>query len=374
VTRLTYKYRLYPTKAQVLALEGNLMLCCELYNAALQERRDAYRIERKSIQLSSQNRQLPKIKEDRAELNSVYAQVLQDVLRRVDKAFVHFFRRVRLKQKAGYPRFHSKRRYDSMTYPQGGFSINGRHLKLSKIGNVKIKLHRVLEGKIKTLTIKRQAGKWFAYFCVEINPLPLQLSHDAIGIDVGLSSFATLSNGEEIRNPRYYKKSQAKLRCAQRKVSRRKNKSSHRRFKAVMILQHVHLHIGMQRLNFHHEESRRLINRYGLIAIEALNIQGLARSMLAKSVYDVGWSSFISLLVYKAENAGRVLEKVDPRGTSQTCVCGTRVTKTLADRWHYCSYCGLTGPRDHIAAQVILSRARTEPSGVNVEVVNSCVA
>src|SRR5437764_6505238 len=156
ITRRTFKFRIYPSKAQTTCLNHTLSLCCELYNAGLQERRDAYRLERKSIRYLEQANQLPEIKEARPELNDIHSQVLQDVLRRLDKAFQNFFRRVKeRKDKAGFPRFRSRRRYDSFTYAQSGFSIANGKLRLSKIGDVKIKLHRPIEGKVKTLTVMR---------------------------------------------------------------------------------------------------------------------------------------------------------------------------------------------------------------------------
>ena len=369
----TFKYRLLPTRHQVEILECHLALCCELYNAALQERRDAWRLNRKTVSFKSQSAQLPKIKAERPDVNEVYSQVLQDVLHRIDKAYSAFFRRVKRKEKPGFPRFRSRARYDSLTYPQIGFSIEERHLKLSKIGSLKIEVHRLIEGTIKRLTIKREAGRWFALFVCEVEPNPLSFTAKTVGIDVGLSTFATLSTGESIENPRWYRNNQQALRVAQRRVARRKKGSSRRR-KAVLLLQRAHVLIRNQRADFHHKLSRELVNENGLIAVEDLNVKGLAGGMLAKSVNDAGWSNFINMLAYKAESAGRILIKVDPRGTSQTCTCGATVRKTLADRWHLCLSCGLSANRDHVSAQVILAKAGTLPSSVNVEDLISCVA
>ncbi len=352
---LSFRFRLYPTKQQAALLDETLSGCCELYNAALQERRDAWRINRESINFAGQSAQLVEIKQVRPELNGIYSQVLQDTLRRVDKTFKSFFGRVQRKAKAGFPRFRSCSRYDSFTYPQLGFSVQGSHLCLSKIGKVKIKLHREIEGKIKTLTIKREAGRWFACFSVEVEGQPLPVRTESVGVDVGLLSFATLSDGTEIDNPRYYREGQKHLRIVQRKVARRK-KGSHRRRKAVQLLQRAHAHVSNQRTDFHHKISRWLVNEYGLIVVEELNVKGLASGMLAKSVNDAGWSAFIAKLLYKAENAGRELMRVDPRGTSQTCLCGASTPKTLSQRWHQCSACGLSANRDHVSAQIILAR------------------
>lgn len=352
-TRKTFKYRLYPTKNQAVILGEQLALCCELYNAALQERRDAWKMAHKSINFRSQSDQLPQVKADRLDVKGVYSQVLQDVLHRVDKTFQSFFRRVRRKETPGFPRFRSRAWYDSFTYPQLGFAVEGARLNLSKIGSIKLKLHRPIEGTVKTVTIKREAGKWYACFSVEVESVPLSPSSKTIGIDVGLTHFATLSDGREIDNPRFYRTAQSALRIAQRKVARRK-RGSRRRRKAVRLLQRAHIHAGNQRSNFHHQIARTLVNTYGVISVEDLNVKGLARGMLAKSVSDAGWSAFIAKLAYKAENAGRVLIKVDPRGTSQTCICGASVPKTLGQRWHECLACGLSLGRDHVSAQIIL--------------------
>jgi putative transposase len=350
----TFRFKLYPSKAQIVLLEQTLSACCELYNAAVQERRDAWRINRKSINFASQSAQLVDIKAVRTELNGVYSQVLQDTLHRVDKTFKAFFGRVKRKAKAGFPRFRSHTRYDSLTYPQLGFSIEGSKLRMSKIGRVKIKLHRPIEGKIKTLTIKREAGNWFACFAVECAVEALPVSTESIGIDVGLTTFATLSDGVEIENPRYFKESQARLRKAQRKVARRKKGGNSRR-KAVQLLQRAHAHIRNQRSDFHHKISQWIVANYGLIAVEDLNLKGLASGMLAKSVNDAGWGMFLDKIAYKAANAGRQFFRVNPNGTTQTCSgCGSHVPKDLSQRVHQCPTCNLTTGRDENAAINIL--------------------
>ena len=357
IIRKTFKFRLYPTKAQDALLTIQLSEACRLYNAALQERRDAWRINRESVNYYTQAKQLTEIRvAGDTELTS--ASCGQDVLHRVDKTFKAFFRRIKAKQKAGFPRFKSHTRFNSITFPSygDGCKLIDPKLRLQGVGLVKVKLHRPIEGKIKTLTVKRECGKWYACFSVECEAQPLPASVENVGIDVGLTAFATLSNGTEIDNPRWYREAQAKLRCAQRKVARRK-KGSNRRRKAVQLLQKAHAHIRNQRADFHHKISRWLVNEYGLIAVEDLNIKGLASGMLAKSVNDAGWGYFLNMIAYKAENAGRQFVKVDPRDTSQTCTCGARTPKTLSQRWHHCSECGLSANRDHVSAQVILQRA-----------------
>lgn len=352
----TYKFRLYPTKRQVETLEGQLALCAELYNAALQERRDAWTLNRVSISYFDQTYQLPEIKKLRPDLAEVGANVCLDALQRVDKAFKAFFRRVKRGEKPGYPRFKSFRRYDSVSYKGSDTSLTGNKLRLSKIGRVRIKLHRPMDGKVKQVHVKREAGRWFAIFVCECEPKPLPACDAKVGIDVGLIAFATLDDGTEIENPRYFREAQAKLRRAQRKVARRK-RGSNRRRKAVLLLQRIHAHVYNQRADFHHKVSRWIVDNHGLIAVEDLNVKGLARARLAKSVHDVAWSQFFNFLRYKAENAGREFVEVNPRGTSQECLCGASVPKTLSQRWHQCSACGLSAPRDHVSAQLILQRA-----------------
>ena len=354
--RKTFRYRLYPSAEQATFLESQLGEACFLYNAALEERREAWRMQQVSRTYYDQANQL---KEIRAAGNLALANFscCQDVLRRVDKAFQAFFRRLQAGQPAGYPRFRSHRRFDSITFPSygDGCGLSDNRLRIQGAGHLKVKLHRPVEGKIKTVTIKRAAGKWYVCLSVEVAQRPLPASERSTGLDVGLSSFAVLDDGTEITNPTYYRKAQQVLRIAQRRVARRPNKRSKGRHKAVVLLQKAHEHIANQRRDFHHKESRKLVNTYGLIAVEDLNIKGLAAGMLAKSVHDAGWATFIQMLSSKAAEAGRTLVQVNPRGTSQRCSqCGTTVPKTLQDRWHDCPACGLSLSRDHNSAREIL--------------------
>ena len=348
MSRKTFKYRLYPNRPQRERLQTTLDLCRELYNAALQERRDGYKVAQAKLNYYTQANQLTEIKAIRSDVASLHSQVLQDVLRRVDKSFQNFFRRVKMHQTPGFPRFQGRHRYDSFTYPQAGFKLNGK-LQLSKVGNVKIKLHRELRGEIKTLTVKRENGNWYACFSCVVAAEPLPRLDNATGIDVGLETFATLSNGDKIPNPRWYRESEARLRRAQRKVARRKKRTNRRR-KAVQILAQVHKDIFNARNDFQHKESRKLIQKYGTIFAEDLNIRGLSQGMLAKSVQDASWSSFLNKLSYKAEHAGRRFVQVNPWGTSQRCPCGADNPKKLSDREHVCMECGLLTTRDHASA------------------------
>jgi putative transposase len=209
--RKTFKYRLYPSKAQTAALDGQLDEARRLYNGALQERRDAYRTAGTSLTYYDQANQL---KEIRAEggLDLANFSACQDVLRRVDKTYKSFFARVRSgKGKAGFPRFKSRDRFDSYTFPSYGDGVRllaancGGKLRVQGVGQIKVKLHRAVEGTIKTVTLKREAGRWYACLSVESGAELLPVTSAAVGIDVGLSTFATLSDGTEIENPRYYR-------------------------------------------------------------------------------------------------------------------------------------------------------------------------
>jgi len=355
--RRTFKYRLYPTHEQAGTLEHQLSEARSLYNAALQERRDAWRMQRVNLNYYDQANQLKEIR-DAGNLDLANFSACQDVLRRVDKTFKAFFRRIKAGEIAGYPRFKSRDRYDSFAFPAWG---DGCHLTdtgrvyAQGVGSIKLKMHRPLAGEIKTLTLKREAGKWYACFSVVVG-IPVQIPPPgAIGIDVGLYSFAALSDGQLIPNPRNLKTGLGRLRRCQRKVARRQKGGSGRR-KAVRLLQKAHTHIRNQRSDFHHKLSQHLANTYGLIAVEDLNIKGLSRGMLARSVNDAGWGSFLAKLAYKAEEAGGELVRVNPNRTSQVCSqcgCLPDVPKSLADRIHSCS-CGLVIDRDVNAARNIL--------------------
>jgi putative transposase len=351
--RKTYKYRLFTTAAQAQALEAQLGEACRLYNAALQERRDAYQGYGVSINYYDQSNQLKAIRAA-GDCGLANFSACQDVLRRVDKTFKAFFRRVKAGEKAGYPRFKSRRRFDSYTFPSygDGCKLVDSRLYLQGVGHLKVTLHRPVDGTIKTVTVKRECGKWYVCLSVEYTAPSLPKCDAHTGIDVGLTAFATLADGTEIPNPRYAKNAQAKVRIAQRRVARRKKGGNNRR-KAVRLLQKAHAHVKNQRADFHHKTARSLVNTYGVIAVEDLNVIGLSRGMLAKPVHDVGWGQFLTILTHKAAEAGRQVVAVNPRGTSQTCLCGAPVPKTLSQRWHQCVECGLSAPRDHVSAQLI---------------------
>lgn len=354
-----YKYKLKVSRAVAQKFEQTLSVCCELYNAALQERRDAWRVGQVSVRCFDQINQLPKIRAEREDVAAVYAQVLRSPLERVDRAFQGFFRRVKAGEKAGYPRFKSVKRYDSFTYPQSGYKLEDNKLHLSKLGTCRVRLSRSIEGKVKTCTIKREVDGWFVIFTVEENTCPYyRKTSVSVGVDVGIENFATLSTGEAIANPQFLRQAERRLKTAQRRVARRK-KGSARRRKAVQLLVKQHQKVKRQRLDFFHKLSLRLVRDFDSVAFEDLNVQGMVKNHhLAKSISDAAWSTFIILHTAKAEYAGRLVVKVAARFTSQDCSsCGARTLKSLAQREHRCAACGLVLHRDHNAALNIKGRA-----------------
>jgi putative transposase len=357
------KYRLYPNVTQEKTLDTTLYLCRQLYNAALEERRGAYKKCGVSVSYYEQKRALTEIKADLPEYKGVHSQVLQDVVERLDKSFKGFFRRVKSGVKAGYPRFKGRDHYDSFTYPQAGktgampIEDSGK-VYLSKIGNVRCKVHRPLEGKVKTATVKREGSKWFIVFTCEVEVQPLPETGDIIGIDLGTNpNFLITSDGEFVAAPRHFKKSERKIGLLQR-AQKNKKRGSRRHKSLKRRIASEHRKIANRRRDFHHKTARTLINRHDVVFHEDLNIIGLARSRTAKGVLDAGWASFINILSLKAENAGRRVTGVDPKYTSQDCSqCGHR-QKVKIGHAYICANCGMDMHRDVNAAINILNRGR----------------
>jgi putative transposase len=357
-----FKFHFKPSKTQSQKLNDILRLCADLYNAALSERREAYKLNRISINYQAQQNQLPEIKETNPEYKNIHSQVLQNVLKRVELAFQGFFSRVKKGVKAGFPRFRSLNRYDSFTFPQSGFSLIGNKLTLSKIGTVKLKLSRQVVGKIKTLTIKNECGKWFAIFTVETSAQPLPKTGEEIGLDAGIACFLKLSDGSDVDNPRFGEKLQKSLRVAQRSVSRKK-KGGQNRKKSVLKLRKIHQRIKNCRTDFQHKAAYWLVNSYDLICIEKLKVSNMLRNHhLARVISDVSWSSFYQILKCKAENAGKTVVEVPPHHTSQTCSrcghCEKANRKTQAD--FVCLKCHFSINADHNAAINILRLGKSE--------------
>jgi putative transposase len=230
-------------------------------------------------------------------------------------------------------------------------------LKLSKLGNIRVKLHRPVEGEIKTCTLRRNAsGDWDLSLSCELEVQPQTPKEESIGIDVGLTHFATLSNGKEITNPRFFRQGEKALAKAQRTLSKLKKGTSERRKKGKVVAK-IHEKIRNQRKNFCHKESKKIIDQYQFICIEDLNIKKMIEgSYFAKSITDASWNQFRQFLTYKAEEAGRKLGLANPAYTSQDCSqCGHREKKELSERKHSCSQCGYKASRDLNAAQNILA-------------------
>jgi putative transposase len=352
--RRAYVYKLRPNHSQLARLEGTLETCRRLYNDALAERKERWKSGQKSIGFATQCASLTQRKKSSSYLQSVHSQVLQNVLRRVDRSFQNFFRRVEFGEKRlGYPRFKGRGWYDSFCYPQygNGAKFKDGRLVLSKIGHIRVFADRPLEGKPKTAVIIRKADGWYVSIVCEIQPKPLPKTGKSIGIDVGITHFATISTGETIENPRCYGRAERKLRKAQRRVSRRK-KGSKRREKTRILLARAHQKVARQRRDHAHKTAKHLVEKHDRIAVEDLNVSGMVKNRhLAKAIFDSSWSTFVQILSDKAEWAGREVVKVNPRNTSQECSgCGELIRKSLAIRWHSCPSCGCELCRDHNAA------------------------
>ncbi len=350
VTR-AWKFRLYPTKMQVKEMETHLWLSKNLWNELLELTKQTYADYGKFSTTRALN--------ELAKTSELYSQVAQDVFRRLNKSIYGMIERRKKGINAGFPRFKNLDRMRSLTYPQFGFSLTGKKLKVSPFGEINIKLHRNVVGKIKTLTLKREASrKWYAILTTETETNPIQKNNGSqIGIDLGLINFAVLSDGTTIKNPRHLKRYADRLAEKQRKVPRKKKGSSRRRIanRKVAIL---HEKVRRTRRDFLHKLSRKLVHSHSLMALEKLASQEMAKQQYGKSINDAGWSEFISMVSYKAESAGSRVVLVNPANTTKICSdCGELVKKELHERQHNCPSCGLSIDRDHNAAINILNRA-----------------
>ena len=356
----SYRYRLSPTSAQARRLESWLTLTRELYNAALQERRDAWTKQRRSVALYDQFRALPAVRDVRPEFDAIPIVVLRGTLQRLDRAFAGFFQRCKSGEKPGYPRFKGRGCFESILiddlHGENLVVAGGKRVKVPLLGKFKFKQHRPLEGTPKAMRLTRDAGgRWFVTFaCVDVPVRLLPPTGKAVGVDLGLTSFIATSDGDTVLNTRPGTVARLAVERAQRRVSRRRRGSKRRRV-AVRLLARAHCRVANIRRERHITLARGLVAAYDTICVEKLNIKGLASGMLAKSVNDAGWGDFLHWLRVKAESAGRAVVEVDPRGTSQVCsACGVIVAKTLSERTHRCSDCGLVLDRDVNAARNIL--------------------
>ena len=360
--RKTFQYRLYPTKQQIRLLDSQLEECRWLYNRFLDERKQAWEERQEGIPLYDQQAELPALKVERPSLKVVHSQVAQNVAVRLDLAMQAFFRRVTDGEKPGYPRFKGKGRYHSLTFPQVPSGCNlmpdHQHVSVSKVGDVKLVYHRVLEGTPKTATIKRSStGKWSITFSCEWEPTALPPTNKPVGLDVGLHTFATCSDASTIANPRFFRQEEKALAQAQRKLSK-EDRGTPQREKRRKLLARTHERITWRRENFAHQESRKIVNQYDVIAVEDLSINRMVHPHgLAKSIHDAAWGQFAQLIACKAAWAGRRYIAVNPAYTSQDCSrCHHRKSDlTLADRIYHCDCCGLEIDRDLNAAFNILA-------------------
>jgi putative transposase len=359
----TFKYRLYPNKQQQRLLDQQLEECRWLYNLLLAERKTAWEERQESLRYFDQATELPALKAQRPALAQVQSQVLQNVAVRIDLAFKAFFRRCQAGETPGSPRFRGQGRYDSLTYPQVPvgcqLDADAKRVRLHGIGPVKLVLHRPLEGKPKTATVRRSStGKWYVTFsCACAEPERLPETGQQVGIDVGLKAFATLSSVPEdaIANPRFFRMEERALAKVQRAHSQLDQGTPARRIHRKVIAR-VHERIAWRRGDFAHQHSRHIVNRFDLIAVEDLSVNRMKHNhCLAKSISDAAWSQFTDLLAYKAAWAGRQFVAVNPAYTSQDCSqCGHRQKLCLSDRTCTCPCCGVILDRDSNAAQNIL--------------------
>jgi len=371
--RLAYRYRLFTNANQERELAAALETHRRLYNVCLDYKKLAYQCFGASLNYCDFSRWFKGQRRTNPYFARLNFSAAQATMRRLDKSFANFFRRVAAgAAQPGYPRFKGRDWFDSIEYPayRDGVRLTGHHLYVQHVGTIRVKMHRPVEGVIKNVRLKREAGKWFVIFSCELADAAVTPSVlPPVGIDVGLTHFLTTSEGTQEANPRYLRDTLPALRRANRSVSRKK-KGGANRHKAVVRLQKVHALIANQRREHHYQVACRLVLAFGFIVVERLNISAMLKNdKLSRAIADVAWGSFAGILKHKAEKAGAQVVEVDPKGTSQQCSqCGQEVRKDLSVRWHDCPHCGLSLDRDHNAARNILARglARTAPAGVNV--------
>ncbi|WYL94452.1 MAG: transposase [Gloeotrichia echinulata IR180] len=378
--KISYQYRIKPNREQAEKIDKTLeMLRCQ-YNYLLAQRFDWYEMNRCPIDGCPLICHLPELKEqplyynqkaslvqlkvDRPWYKEIHSQVLQEVPKRVELAFDRWLKGDVNGKKSGRPRFKGKGQYKTFTYAQfKQRNFVNNKITLSKIGDVKVIVHRPIPDglKIKTASVTKKADGYYVSLSLEDSTVPTikpDFNPESItGIDMGLKEFLTTADGETVAIPQHYRKAQKRLRVIQKRVSRRK-KGSNRRQKAVKKLGRQHKKVADKRKDFHFKTANNLLKKYDVIAHEDLNIKGISKSRLSKSVHDAGWGNFLSILTNKAENAGLLVIPVNPKNTSQDCSnCGAKVPKKLHERWHNCPHCGCSLDRDHNAAINIKNRA-----------------
>lgn len=384
--RTACQYRLRLTHAQQAVIDEWLELCRRQYNYRLAERFNWYEQNRCHInacplicylpQLKdrpdfyTQKRDLVNSKRLFPEYKHIPSHTLQDVVARVDKTFERWRGGDSNAKRSGKPRFKGTGRYRSLAFPDPlkPEHIDGKFIQLPKIGKLKVILHRPIPAgfKVKTATITKKADGYYITLSLQDPSVPelkpeLPTFDNTMGIDLGLKAFLVTDEGAEVEIPQYYRKAEKRLKWLGRSLSRKK-KGSKRRRKAVKRVARMHLKVSNQRRDFHYKTARKLVCKGKNIGHEDLNIKGLARTKMAKSINDAGWAAFVQILSLKAAKAGLMTIAVNPNGTTQMCSgCDSRVPKTLADRWHACPECGLELDRDENAARNILKLAVGHP-------------
>jgi putative transposase len=363
--RRAYKFRAYPTRPQQGRAVRLLRDHCDLYNAALQERRDAWRMRMVPVRYSDQSAQLREVRKadpDGQGRHSFTAQ--QQTLRRLDATFRAFFRRaMKSRHKVGYPRFKPYQRFDQVLFIAGnGAKWEPAHAdrwaraSFQAVGRLKVNQHRPVKGPVKTLQLKREHRRWYVVVVAEAEAEPLPPTGRGVGVDVGVARFLTTSDGHVVRNPRFLATAQAQITRLQRSKERTRLGSGNRR-RLRRALAKEWRKVRNQRRDFHHKTARSLVNSYEVLALEHLNINNLTLSArgtveepgrmvaqktgLNRSILDAGWGQFISILVAKAESAGRRVVRVNASYTSLTChACGSRCTRPRQDTV-ICPNCGV---------------------------------
>jgi putative transposase len=377
--RISYQYKIKPNKDQAEKIDKTLEMLRYQYNYLLAQRFDWYEMNRCSIDRCplichlpelkdkpnyyNQKTSLTRLKLDRPWYKDIHSQVLQEVPKKVEITFNRWLKGDSNGKKAGRPRFKGVGQYKTFTFLQ----FKRHHfidniITLSKIGDVKVIVHRQIpEGfDIKTVSVTKKADGYYVTLSLDDQTVPTIKpdfnADNIVGIDVGLIDFFVTSDNDRIAAPKFLRKAERKLKSAQRRVSRRK-KGSNRRKKAIKKLSIQHKKVADTRKDFHFKTANNLLKKYDVIAVEKLNIKGLAKTRLAKSINDAGWGQFITILSNKAENAGLKVIAVKPNGTSQECSsCGQKVKKPLSQRMHNCSVCHASLCRDLNAAINIKNR------------------
>ena len=351
----TFKFRIYPDQEQIDKFDQWLAECRFIYNDCLADRRNAYQRTGKSVTYYQQSAELKYLD------LTCYKFSAQKTLDQLDKSFQNFFRRVKLGEKPyGYPKFKGENRFKSIHIPNNGFkNLDGNKIKIGKsIGIIKMDKHRKIKGKVKTTQIKKSNdNKWFIIFSCEVSVKNKVEIINSVGIDLGLSTLATLSDGTEFENIRSEQKYKAKIRKEQKSLAR-KVKGSNNYKKQKLKLNKVYIKIKNIRNDHLHKVSRLVVNKYDLIVFEDLNIKNMIKTnYLSKAIYDVSWNKLVNFTTYKAEEAGKIVKLVDPRNTIKQCSnCGNIKQMKLDQRQYICPKCGLNIKRDLNAAINILMR------------------